>query len=103
MEEGEIKKLFVKIKTHPKWKDEYTNELARALEEMIPQLEISRSGNELEISAPLSTSKSAIKLRLKKFLHKKKLTGTFRPISQKTDDQEGFLIIEKKTAELAYY
>jgi hypothetical protein len=103
MSNVDTKKFIISIKTSQKWKDDYTNELIRKLTEMIPQIEISRNGNNLEIVAPELLSKRIIKLRLKKFLHQKGLKTDFRPISKKIDGNEGYMIIDRKIMELSYY
>jgi len=48
-------------------------------------------------------SNRVIKLRIKKFLHRKNLTEKYRPISYNTSDIKGYRIKEKRTLELTYY
>ena len=84
-------------------KDQHVDDLLRFLEEQLPQVETSRSGNEIDVVMPREMSKRAIKLRLKKFLHRKNLTEKYRPISYKTSDNQGYMIKERKSLELTYY
>ena len=103
MSENDTKELTIEVKDLSIEKDQHVEDLLRFLEEQLPQIEISRSGNEVEIVMPLEMSKRAIKLRLKKFLHRKNLTDKFRPISYKTSDNQGYMIKERRTLELTYY
>jgi len=103
---SETKTITISIKasgTTSKWKDEYTNDLMRSISEMLPQVDINRKGNDLELTTPLHLSNRTIKLRIKKFLHQKGLKDKFRPISYKTDDKVGYMVLEKKIIELSYY
>ena len=103
---SETKTITINIKasgTTSKWKDEYTNDLMRSISEMLPQIEVNRKGNELELTAPPNFSNRAIKLRIKKFLHQKGLKDKFRPVSYRADDKTGYMVIEKKIIELSYY
>ena len=52
---------------------------------------------------PQDMSIRTIKLRLKKFLHRKNLSEKFRPISYKTSDNQGYMIKERRILELTYY
>ncbi len=79
--------------------EQHIEDLTRYLTEALPQIELSRNGNVLELKTPNSMSKRAIKLRLKKFLHKNKLKEELRPISS----QEGYTIKEKKRLDFTYY
>ena len=49
-------------------KDQYVDDLTRFLAEMLPQIEIKRNANELEIIMPQKLSKRTIRLRIRKFL-----------------------------------
>ncbi|MHA1105116.1 MAG: 60S ribosomal protein L22 [Promethearchaeota archaeon] len=103
---SETKTITINIKasgTTSKWKDEYTNDLMRAISEMLPHIDVNRKGNELELTAPPNFSNRTIKLRIKKFLHQKGLKDKFRPVSYKADDKTGYMVIEKKIIELSYY
>jgi len=103
---SETKTITINIKasgTTSKWKDEYTNDLMRSISEMLPHIDVNRKGNELELTTPLNLSNRTIKLRIKKFLHQKGLKDKFRPISYKTDDKAGYMVLEKKIIELSYY
>ena len=74
MSKVDTKEIIINIKDLSIEKEQYVDDLLRFLEEQLPQIELSRNGNELEIVMPLKLSKRAIKLRLKKFLYRKKLT-----------------------------
>jgi hypothetical protein len=52
---------------------------------------------------PNKMSNRVIKLRLKKFLHRKNLTEKYRPISNNNSEIQGYRIKEKRTLELTYY
>ncbi|MHA2473988.1 MAG: hypothetical protein ACXAES_12220 [Promethearchaeota archaeon] len=67
------------------------------------QIDLTRDGNEISVMMPISLSRRALRLRIKKFLHKQGLSKDFRPISLKTVDKEGYTVKEKKIVELAYY
>jgi hypothetical protein len=103
MSENGTKEIIIEVKELSIEKDQYVEDLLRFLEEQLPQIEISRSGNEVEVIMPTEMSKRAIKLRLKKFLHRKNLSEKFRPISYKTSDNQGYMIKEKRILELTYY
>ena len=103
MSENDTKELTIEVKDLSIEKEQHVDDLLRFLEEQLPQIEISRSGNEIEVVMPQQMSIRAIKLRIKKFLHRKNLTEKFRPISYKTADNQGYMIKEKRTLELTYY
>ncbi|MFX0076151.1 MAG: 60S ribosomal protein L22 [Candidatus Hermodarchaeota archaeon] len=103
MSENGTKELTIEVKDLSIEKDQYVEDLLRFLEEQLPQIEISRSGNEVDVIMPSDMSKRAIKLRLKKFLHRRNLSEKFRPISYKTSDNQGYMIKEKRALELTYY
>ncbi len=103
MNEVDTKELIIDIKDLSIEKEQYVDDLLRFLEEQLPQIELNRNGNELEIVMPLKLSKRAVKLRLKKFLYRKNLHEKYRPISYNTSDNQGYRIKEKKVLELTYY
>ena len=103
MSEVDTKELIINIKDLSILKEQYVDDLLRFLEEQLPQIELSRNGNQLEIVMPIKLSKRAIKLRLKKFLYRKNLNEKYRPISYNTSDNQGYMIKEKKVLELTYY
>ena len=103
MSEYDTKELTIEVKELSVEKEQHVDDLLRFLEEQLPQIEISRSGNEIEVVMPQQMSRRAIKLRIKKFLHRKNLTEKFRPISYKTADNQGYMIKEKRSLELTYY
>ncbi len=103
MSENDTKELTILVKDLSIEKEQHVDDLLRFLEEQLPQIELSRSGNEVGVVMPIDMSRRAIKLRIKKFLHRKNLKEKFRPISYKTSDNQGYMIKEKKTLELTYY
>jgi len=103
MSENDTKELTIEVKDLSIEKEQHVDDLLRFLEERLPQVELSRSGNEVVVVMPSDMSRRAIKLRIKKFLHRKNLTEKFRPISYKTSDKKGYMIKEKRTLELTYY
>jgi hypothetical protein len=103
LSEDNTKELTIDVKDLSIEKEQYIEDLLRFLEEQLPQIEISRSGNSLELKVPIKMSNRVIKLRIKKFLHRKNLREKFRPISYNTSDIRGYRIKEKKTLGLTYY
>ena len=103
MSENDTKELTIVVKDLSIEKEQLVDDLLRFLEEQLPQIELSRSGSQVGVVMPSDMSRRAIKLRIKKFLHRKNLTEKFRPISYKTSDNQGYMIKEKKTLELTYY
>ena len=103
MSKVDTKEIIINIKDLSILKEQFVDDLQRFLVEQLPQIELSRNGNELEIVMPLKLSKRAIKLRLKKFLYRKNLNEKYRPISYNTNNQSGYMIKEKKVLELTYY
>jgi hypothetical protein len=83
--------------------DQHVIDLVRFLAEALPQIDINRDGNELNINMPVKISKRVLRLRIKKFLYKNGLNNDFRPISFKSTDKEGYTVKEKKVIELSYY
>lgn len=84
-------------------KDQYVDDLTRFLAEMLPQIEIKRNANELEIIMPRKLSKRTIRLRIRKYLHQNGLYNEYRPISITSSDRKGYMIKQKKSIEMTYY
>ncbi len=103
MSESNTKELTIDVKDLIIEKEQYIEDLIRFLEEKLPQIEISRSGNSIELIVPSNMSNRVIKLRIKKYLHRKNLTEKYRPISYNTSDIKGYRIKEKRSLELTYY
>jgi len=97
------KQIFLNIKDLSFKSEQYVVDLIRYLNESLPQLQITREAMELEIMAPIKLSKRVIKLRIKKFLYRKKINGEYRPISMRDVEKDGYIIKEKKMIELSYY
>jgi len=97
------KQVIIEVKELSFEKDQFVDDLLRYLSEQLPQIEISRNGNELEAITPLNLSKRALRLRLKKFLYQKKLHDQYRPISYRKENKDGYMIKKKKIVELSYY
>ena len=103
MSEDNTKELTIDVKDLSIEKEQYIEDLLRFLEEQLPQIEISRSGNSIQLIIPKKMSNRVIKLRIKKFLHRKNLTEKYRPISYNDSEIQGYRIKEKRTLELTYY
>lgn len=107
MSKAEIKQVIINVKElilAPKvGSDRNADELLRFLVEQLPQIEVDRNGDQLEIAMPEKLSKKAVKLRIKKFLHQKNLFNEFRPIFYRTHEFEGYMIKKRKALELSYY
>ena len=103
MSEDNTKELTIDVKDLSIEKEQYIEDLQRFLEEQLPQIEISRSGNSMELIVPSTMSNRVVKLRIKKFPHRKNLTEKYRPISYNSSDIKGYRIKEKRTLELTYY
>ncbi len=99
----EIKQIFINVKDLSFRSDHFVVDLIRYLSEALPQIKIIRDVNELEIEAPLNLSKRIIRLRIRKYLYKKKLDGDYRPISYIDPEKDGYIVKEKKLAEITYY
>lgn len=99
----ETKKLFINIKDLSFRSDYFVDDLIRYLSEALPQINIIRNVNELELEVPINLSKRIIRLRIRKYLYKKRLDGDFRPISYIDPDKDGYIIKEKKIVEFTYY
>lgn len=103
MSNAVTKRFIINVKDLSLEKEQHVEDLLRFLTEQLPQIELSRTANEVEVIIPHSMSKRTLKLRLKKFLHQKNIKDQFRPISYRTADHEGYMIKEKKAMELSYY
>jgi len=103
LSEDNTKELTIDVKDLSIEKEQYIEDLLRFLEEQLPQIEISRSGNSIQLIIPKKMSNRVIKLRIKKFLHRKNLTEKYRPISYNDSEIQGYRIKEKRTLELTYY
>jgi len=103
LSEDNTKELTIDVKDLSIEKEQHIEDLLRFLEEQLPQIEISRSGNSIELIMPSEMSNRVIKLRLKKFLNRKNLKEKYRPISYNSSEIQGYRIKEKRTLELTYY
>ena len=103
MNEVNTKQVYLEIKDLSFKSEQLVVDLLRFLSEALPQIKLERNGFEVNITAPKKLSKRAIKLRLKKYLHKKGINNDYRPISIKDVEKDGFMIKEKKMIELSYY
>ncbi len=83
--------------------EQHVLDLIRFLSEALPQINLNRNGNDIDVEMPKKLSKRALRLRIKKFLYKNGLYNDFRPISFKTTETEGYIVKEKKIVELSYY
>jgi hypothetical protein len=103
MSEGKNKVCIINVKDLSFKSEQHVLDLIRYLSEALPQITLERTGNDINIEMPEKLSKRAIRLRIKKYLHKKGLYGDFRPISYKADETQGYMIKEKKIVQLSYY
>jgi hypothetical protein len=103
MNDVESKEITIFVKDLSFKSDQHVVDLIRYLAEALPQINLDRDGNEINVLLPVNLSKRALRLRIKKFLHKKGLYKDFRPISYKSADKEGYSIKEKKIIDLSYY
>ena len=103
MSEVEKKNITVNVKDLSFKSEQHVSDMVRFISESLPQIIINRTGNDLEIEMPNNLSKRTIRLRIKKFLHRKDLRDQFRPISFKSMDKEGYIVKERKVVELTYY
>ncbi len=97
------KSFIINIKDLSFKSEQHVLDLIRFLSEALPQIILNRNGNDIDVEMPNKLSKRALRLRIKKFLHKKGLYNDFRPISYKTTESEGYIVKEKKIVELSYY
>ncbi|UCD00975.1 MAG: hypothetical protein JSV23_08825 [Promethearchaeota archaeon] len=102
MSEGN-KSFIINVKDLSFKNEQHVLDLIRFLSEALPQISLNRSGNDIDIEMPKKLSKRALRLRIKKFLYKNGLHNDFRPIFHKTTEAEGYIVKEKKIAELSYY
>ena len=101
---NEVNKSFIiNVKDLSFKSEQHVLDLVRFLSEALPQINLNRNGNDIDVEMPNKLSKRALRLRIKKFLHKKGLYNDFRPIAYKTADAEGYIVKEKKIIELSYY
>lgn len=103
MSDVESKEITIFVKDLSFKSDQHVVDLIRFLAEALPQISLDRDGNELKVLLPAHLSRRVLRLRIKKFLHKKGLYKDFRPISYKSADKEGYSIKEKKIIDLSYY
>ena len=94
---------YINIKDLSFKSEHFVIDLMRYLSEALPQINVVRYGNELEIETPTTLSKRAIKLRIKKYLYRKKIDNEFRPIAFIDPDKDGYIVKEKKIFEISYY
>lgn len=100
---SEVKSFTINVKDLSFKSEQYVLDLIRYLSEALPQITLDRNANDINVEMPNKLSKRTLKLRIKKFLHKKGLYNDYRPISYKTDETEGYIVKEKKLIELSYY
>lgn len=100
---SEVKSFTINVKDLSFKNEQHVLDLIRYLSEALPQITIDRNGNDINVEMPNKLSKRTLKLRIKKFLHKKGLYNDYRPISYKTNETEGYIVKEKKLIELSYY
>ncbi len=101
---SEVNKSFIiNVKDLSFKSEQHVLDLIRFLSEALPQIILNRNGNDIDVEMPNKLSKRALRLRIRKFLHKKGLYNEFRPISYKTTESEGYVVKEKKIVELSYY
>jgi hypothetical protein len=97
----ETKTIHIDIRELSFKKDQYVQDLLVFLKEQLPQLEIERKGNELEVIMPKNLSNRAIKLRIKKYLYKNNLKEDYRPISN-SGKKKGYIVKLRKVFETSY-
>ena len=97
------KTIYLNIKDLVYKREQMVVDLIRYLTEQLPQIQLTRTGNEVELIMPIKLSKRAIRLRIRKFLYKKGLNEDFRPISFKNPEKEGYTVKEKKYLSMQYY
>ena len=94
---------YINIKDLSFKSEHFVIDLMRYLSEALPQINVVRYGHELEIETPTTLSKRAIKLRIKKYLYRKKINNEFRPIAFIDPDKDGYIVKEKKIFAISYY
>ena len=103
MSKVNTKKIYVNVRDLSFKSEQFVVDLIRYIAEEIPQIDIVRNGNEVEITSPNKMSKKVIRLRIRKFLHRKGLTEEFRPIAFKENEKDGYIVKEKPAVQLSYY
>lgn len=103
MSRANVKTYFLNIRDLSFKSEQIVVDLTRYLVEQLPQIEVVRNGNVLEMTVPQGMSKRVIRLRIRKFLYRKSLNDDYRPISYRDGDKEGYTIKEKKLLQLTYY
>jgi len=103
MSEENSKMITINVRDLSFKSEQYVLDLVRFLSEALPQINLNRDGNKIEVEMPKKLSKRAIRLRIKKYLYKKGLHEEFRPISHKSADTDGYTVKEKKIIQLSYY
>ena len=103
MSEEKSKMITINVRDLSFKDDKKVEDLIRYLAETLPQINLNRDGNKIEVEMPIKLSKRAIRLRIKKYLYKKGLHEDFRPISLKSADTDGYTVKEKKIIQLSYY
>lgn len=103
MSEEKSKMITINVRDLSFKSEQYVLDLVRFLAEALPQINLNRDGNKIEVEMPKKLSKRAVRLRIKKYLYKKGLHEEFRPISLKSADTDGYTVKEKKIIQLSYY
>ena len=103
MSEENSKMITINVRDLSFKSEQYVLDLIRFLSEALPQINLNRDGNKIEVEMPKKLSKRAVRLRIKKYLYKKGLHEEFRPISLKSADTDGYTVKEKKIIQLSYY
>lgn len=103
MSEEKSKMITINVRDLSFKSEQYVLDLVRFLAEALPQINLNREGNKIEVEMPKKLSKRAVRLRIKKYLYKKGLHEEFRPISLKSADTDGYTVKEKKIIQLSYY
>ncbi len=103
MSEEKSKMITINVRDLSFKSEQYVLDLVRFLSEALPQINLNRDGNKIEVEMPKKLSKRAVRLRIKKYLYKKGLHEEFRPISLKSADTNGYTVKEKKIIQLSYY
>lgn len=103
MSEEKSKMITINVRDLSFKSEQYVVDLIRFLSETLPQINLNRDGNKIEVEMPNKLSKRAVRLRIKKYLYKKGLHEEFRPISLKSADTDGYTVKEKKIIQLSYY
>ena len=70
---SEVKSFTINVKDLSFKSEQHVLDLIRFLSEALPQITLDRNGNDIKVEMPNKLSKRTLKLRIKKFLHKKGL------------------------------